>query len=227
MKFETAKYTRDLKRYYQIPAVQSSLTVVLSIFVIAIFISLALRPTLISITNLRGTITDANKTSQILKAKVKTLQTASSQLELIKPLLPKLSENIPSKGVMYGDLVNTIEALAAQSGVMLDTESLGASLLFSRLDSPFHDDKNHEVVSLKYNISTTGTYSQLDLFLKTFLQMERLAMVDSINITPIGVGKNNANKSATGLKLDIVGSVFYIADQEMITSILGEKKGGK
>ncbi len=227
MKFDTAKYTRDLKKYYQIPAVQSSLTVVLSIFVIAIFISMALRPTLISITNLKGTITDANKTSQTLKAKVKTLQTASSQLELIKPLLPKLNENIPSKGVMYGDLVNTIEALAIQSGVKLDTESLGASLLFSRLDSPFHDDKNHEVVALKYNVSVTGTYPQLDQFLNSFLQMERLAMVDSINITPIGAGRNNAKKTETGLKLDVMGSVFYIADEQLILNILGEKKGGK
>lgn len=227
MKFDSAKYTRDLKRYYQIPAVQSSLTVVLSIFVIAVFISMALRPTLISITNLKGTINDATKTSETLKSKVKTLQTATSQLELIKPLLPKLNGNIPNNGVMYSELVNTIEALAIQSGVKLDSESLGASLLFSRIASPFSDDRDHNVVALKYNISVTGPYPQLNQFLNTFLLMERLAMVDSINISPAGSSRNKDNKAGTGLKLDITGNVFYIADEEQITTILSEKKGGK
>lgn len=227
MKFDTTKYTRDLKRYYQVPAVQSSLTVVLSIFVVAIFISMALRPTLLSIASLKTTIADANKTSQALKAKVKNLQLASSQLELLKPVLPMLNANMPSKGVKYGELVNAIEAIAIQSGATLDTESLGASLLFSRIASPFDDDRNHAAVSLKYSLSVTGTYPQLNLFLNDFLSMERLVMVDTVSIAPMGSSRNANKKSESGLKMDITGSVFYIADEEQIANILEIKKGGK
>lgn len=227
MKFDTAKYSRDLRRYYQIPAVQSSLTVVLSIFVVAIFISLALRPTLISIANLKNTISDANKTSQTLKVKVKNLQTASSQLESLKPILPMLNANIPNKGVMYSDFINTVEAIAIQTGSTLDTETMGASLLFSKIASPFELNRDHEVVNLSFTISVTGAYPQLEQFLNTFLSIERLAMVDSLNVAP-AVSSKNSNKSGESvLKMDIQGSVFYMADKEQLAKILEEKKGGK
>ncbi len=227
MKFDTSKYSRDLRRYYQIPAVQSSLTVVLSIFVVAIFISLALRPTLISIANLKNTISDANKTSQTLKVKVKNLQTASSQLENLKPILPMLNANIPNKGVMYSDFINTVEAIAIQTGSTLDTETMGASLLFSKIASPFELNRDHEVVNLSFTISVTGAYPQLEQFLNTFLSIERLAMVDSLNVAP-AVSSKNSNKSGESvLKMDIQGSVFYMADKEQLAKILEEKKGGK
>jgi Tfp pilus assembly protein PilO len=227
MKFEPSKYSRDLKKYYQIPAVQSSLTVVLSLFVIAIFIAFALRPTLVSITNLKNTIEDANKTSKLLKVKVKNLQIAASQLETIKPLLPNLTTNIPTSSVMYGELVNTIEAISNNSGTVLDTQNLGASLLFSKIASPFDLDRNHEVITLKYGVSVTGSYPQLQQFLTTFLSMERLAMIDSVTISPIATSRSGNSKSSTSLKMDLSGGVFYIADQAQLTSILGDKKGGK
>jgi hypothetical protein len=59
------------------------------------------------------------------------------------------------------------------------------------------------------------------------LSMERLAMIDSVTISPIATSRSGNSKSSTSLKMDLSGGVFYIADQAQLTSILGDKKGGK
>ncbi len=73
MKFDTSKYSRDLSKYYKLPLVKVSLTLVLSIFVITLFLGLALRPTLISITSLIKTIEESKKTYQSLQEKIDNL----------------------------------------------------------------------------------------------------------------------------------------------------------
>ncbi|KKU45346.1 MAG: hypothetical protein UX62_C0037G0005 [Microgenomates group bacterium GW2011_GWA2_46_7] len=59
-------YARDLRRYYRMPATQMSLTVVLSLFIMAVFIVLALRPTIVAIVKLQKTIVEARKTVEQL-----------------------------------------------------------------------------------------------------------------------------------------------------------------
>ncbi|MFZ2199604.1 MAG: type 4a pilus biogenesis protein PilO [Microgenomates group bacterium] len=227
MKFSPTRYTQDLKRYYRIPAVQSSLTVVLSFFVIAVFISFALRPTLVSIATLKTNIAESGKIAKILEAKVTNLQTAATQLEAIKPMLPTIDRSIPNNGVKYGDFINSIEAIAAQTGTKLDAESLGASLLFSRLVSPYNPDKDQSVLSLQFNVNTVGTYSQINEFLTLLLSMERIIAVESVNISPQSAKSGTTPNGSVPLKLEVTGQTFYLADQAQITKILEEKKGKK
>lgn len=219
MKLPTQKYSQDLRRYYHLPAVRVSLTLVLSLFLMAIFIVVALRPTIISIATLKKTISESEKTLQQLDAKVTNLQGAATQLEKIKPVLPLLNLNIPNTGAMYSPLTSAIETLSIQSGVRLESESLGSTLLFSRLLSPFAPNKNQVVIALPFTARVTGDYPNVATFLTNLLSMERIIMFESVTITK----ETGVKTSTMNVALDISGSTYYLADEAQLLKSMPEK----
>ncbi len=217
------RYTRDLRRYYRLPAVQVSLTLVLSFFVMAMFIVLALKPTLMSIVSLKKNIEESKSTLTKLDAKVVSLQKVSAQFEKIKPMLQVLNTDIPNKGADYSPLSMSMEVLSTQSGTQLESESLGPTLLFSRLFSPFTPNKNQSVVILPFAVRVTGSYSAVSSFLKKILSMERILMIETITIT-----QEATSKTATpNVALNVNGSAFYLADSLQLEKATAEVKGKK
>ena len=223
MNLPTQRYILDLRKYYRLPSVQVSLTLVLSVFLIAIFITFALRPTIVSIVSLRKTITESEKTLEILDKKVSSLEKAATQLETVKSFLPILDINIPNTGAEYSPLNLAIEALARQTGTQLENESLGATLLFSRILSPFTPSRSQSVVELPFSLRVTGSYPSVAEFLKKLLSMERVVMVESITIT-----RETEKKSEnTGVALNVSGSAYYLADEVQLKKAMPETKGNK
>ena len=223
MKLATPRYAQDLRRYYRLPSVQVSLTIVLSLFVMAIFIAFALRPTIVSIVTLKKTIEESQKTLQQLDTKVNNLQKASAVLETIKPQLPIINTSIPNKGAMYSPFTSTIETLSAQSLTQLENESLGSTLLFSRILAPFTPNKNQSVISMPYSVRVTGAYPDILAFLTKLLTMERVVTIDAITIT-----REVATKSKTTIvSLNVSGSTFYLADDAQLQKALEDQKGKK
>jgi Tfp pilus assembly protein PilO len=223
MNIASQKYSVDLRRYYRLPAVQVSLTLALSLFVMAIFIVLALRPTIVTILTLRKTITESRKVLQQLDTKVANLQTASVQLENIKNFLPILNTAIPNKGAMYSPITTSLENLAISSGTTLESESLGPTLLFSKILTPFNANKNQKVIELPFTLRVTGSYPNISTFLTKFLSMERIIKVESIGITKEAGAKN----TGTIVVLNISGNAFYLADEVQLEKALVETKGKK
>ncbi|MEI8232141.1 MAG: type 4a pilus biogenesis protein PilO [bacterium] len=223
MNNSTRKYNLDLRRYYRIPAVQTSLTLVLSLFVMTIFLVFALRPTIVSIVTLKKTIIESESKLEKLDAKVLNLQKAATQLESVKSFLPTLNTNIPNGGAMYSPLSSTIEALSIQNQTQLDSESLGPTLLFSRLLSPFVPNKNQSVVLLPFNIRIVGDYNNVNTFLTKLLSMERIITIDTISIEKEVDSKNEA----TNVALNISGNAYYLADEALLEKSMTSSKGSK
>ncbi len=223
MSTTTQRYSQDLRKYYRLPAVQVSLALVLSLFVTAVFIVFALRPTITSIVTLQKTITDSEKTLKLLDTKVNALQKAANQLEVIKPSLSKINTTIPNEGAMYSPITQAIEILALQSGVKIESESLGPTLLFSRILSPFKPDKKQSVVALAFTARVSGNYLSINTFLTKLLTMERIVSVDSATITrEVGTKTTGA-----GVSLNIAGNAYYLADEAQLNKAMPEKKGKK
>jgi Tfp pilus assembly protein PilO len=223
MNLPTQRYSQDLRKYYRLPAVQTSLTLVLSLFVMAGFILFALRPTIVSIVTLKKTIIESESSLQQLDIKVANLQIASNQLEANKPFLAILNTNIPNSGAMYSPLTSTIESLSIQNNTKLDSESLGSTLLFSRILSPFKLSKNQSVVALPFTIRVNGNYPDVTVFLTQLLSMERIVSVDSVTIT-----KEAATKTTgTMVALNVSGSAYYLADETQLQEALATPKGIK
>jgi len=221
MKINTQKYSQDLRRYYRLPAVQVSMTLVLSLFVMAIFIVFALRPTITSIVTLRKTITESKKTLGQLETKVKSLQLAANQLETIKSSLPALNTSIPNIGAQYTPLTRDIENLAINTGAQIESETLGPTLLFSRILTPFAPNKKQSVVLLPFSLRVVGDYPEVNAFLSQLLSMERIISLDSITIT-----REASSKTTTaGVALNISGNAYYLADEGQLQKSLPEKRG--
>lgn len=223
MKLQTQKYSQDLRRYYQLPAVQVSLTLVLSLFISAMFIVFALRPTVLSILTLQKTIVESEKTLTQLESKVKNLQAAAIQLESIKPFLTILNTTIPNTGAMYSPLSSAVESLVSQTGTTLEGTSLGSTLLFSRVLTPFAPNKNQSVVLLPFSVRVTGTFPAVSAFLTQLLSMERIIMIDSATVT-----KDAGSKSVIpSVSLNMSGNAYYLADEAQLLKSMPEAKGSK
>lgn len=221
MNITTQKYSQDLRKYYQLPAVQVSLTIVLSLFVSAMFIAFALRPTIISILTLQKTIAESEKTLIQLDSKVKNLQKAASQLETVKPFLAILNTSIPNAGAKYSPLSSAVEVLAAQTGTVLESSSLGGTFLFSRILTPFTPSKNQSVVVLPFNVRVTGSFPGISDFMTKLMSMERIIMVDSATITKEAGSKTDIPT----VSLNIGGSAYYLADEAQILKSMPDVKG--
>ncbi len=223
MKPSTQRYAQNLNRYYRMSAVRVSLTLVLSLFVMAIFIVFALRPTIVTIVTLKKTIAESEKTLQQLSVKMTNLQKASVQFELLKPVLPMLNTTIPNNGAEYSPLTTAIEILARQTGTQLKSESLGPTLLFSRIISPFIPSKDQSVVELPFTARVIGSYPNVSAFLMKLLSMERIVVIESVTITR-EAGAKDINAS---IALNISGSAYYLADKAQLEKSITENKGKK
>jgi Tfp pilus assembly protein PilO len=219
----TNKYSQDLRRYYRMPAVQTSLTLVLSLFVMAFFIAFALRPTILSIVSLRKNITESEKTLKTLETKVNNLQKASVALDSIKPFLPTLNREIPNEGAEYSPLIMAVEALAQENNVQLESESIGSTLLFSRLISPFTPNRSQNIIVLPFSVRVIGNYTNAYAFLTQLVSLERIILVESVTVS-----REASSKNTTGVvALNISGSTYYLADEALLNKALDTNKGGK
>jgi len=175
----------------------------------AIFIMFALRPTAVAIVALRQNITESEATLQKLNTKVTNLQFAANRLETVKEFLPAVNISIPNDGAKYAPLTVDVESLAIQSGVKIENESLGSTLLFSRVLSPFVPSKDQSVIALPYNVRVAGAFTSVNAFLRGLIAMERIVFVDSITITR-DAGVRTAIPTVS---LSISGSAYYLADK--------------
>ncbi|MFH2085548.1 MAG: type 4a pilus biogenesis protein PilO [bacterium] len=185
----------------------------------AIFIVFALRPTIVSIVTLKKTIVESTKTLQQLDAKVSALKKASTQLEAMKPYLPTINLNIPNEGAMYSPLTTAVEALALQTGTQIESESLGGTVLFSKILSPFAPSKNQSVVELPFSVRVTGNYANVADFLNKLLLMERVIAIESVTIT-----KETGSKSTSAtIALSVSGSAYYLANEEQLQKAIPQR----
>jgi Tfp pilus assembly protein PilO len=219
------KYQLDLSRYYRIPVVQASLNVVMSLFIAAFFILFALRPTFITILKLQKTIADSQVTYKTLEAKVAALQKAAKSLETLAPELPFIDASIPAKEAGYTPLISSMEVLAQQHGVTLITSTLGETVLYSRIFSPFTPNKNQTLVSLPFSARVVGSYQAVSQFLHSVLNMDRVINVESLTYAREG---NTKGSTVVSTSLTITGEAYYLADQaQLLKAMPTIKKGGK
>lgn len=223
MKPQRRQYSFDLKHYYRLPATQVSLTIVMSLVIVAIFAVFALRPTLVTIVTLRKTILESRKTLEQLQSKTTNVQRAAELLETIKPSLARVDLGITKEGADYRSITTQIEMITRQAGVQLQSESLGATLLYSRVIAPYNPNKDQGVVALPVTLRVSGSYTNIVDFLRALTNMERSIGVDSIVVTKEAGGR----EGGVAVSLNVSGYVYYLADEGLITPILKETRGNK
>ncbi|MFH2019443.1 MAG: type 4a pilus biogenesis protein PilO [bacterium] len=209
------QYSTNLAKYYRVPSIQISLSIVLSIFVCAFFVLVAIRPALIAITELKQNITESEKTLKQLQTKTAALQKASKLWEEIELKQTQIDASFPSDGPNYQTIAEAVEVLANESGVVISSESLGSALTYSSIIDPYVG-KERTMIEMPFSVRVKGGYLEITSFLEQILSMRRVLGVESISFEK-DIAKENLGLS---LSLNISGQFHYLANEEQLKNIL-------
>lgn len=211
----TKRYSLNLAKYYRNTSTQVSLTVVLSLLLMAFFVMVALRPTFVTIGRLNTQIEETEQTLSNLQKKSRSLQQAAQVWERVQEGLPFVEASIPSDSVLYQAIVKTLETIAAESGVEIANSALGEALIHSQVTDVFAGDKR-SVVEMEAGIRIKGDFLASLRFLRALLQMDRLVSVESVTVT-----KELEEAGGVQIGMTVTGKVHYVADKARLNKILG------
>lgn len=213
------RYSMDLAKYYRKASTQVSLSVVLSLFIVAFFIMAALRPTFVTIAKLNTEIEDTEQTLNSLKTKSAALVKAAQVWEEIQPQLPYVEASIPQDGPYYERITKAIELLATEAGVELVNVNLDKALLYSQVVN-IYTGRKQAVIELPTEVRIRGGFLETLSFLEALLTIDRLYKVESITMS-----KEVESGQSIQVGMTISGTTSYLADQDLLNKTL--KVGGK
>lgn len=193
-------YLKNIQRFYEKdPVVQASLQLILSIFTVAFFVFLAIRPTLTTITTLIKKIEDQKLADQKLNTKINQLVAAQdflqSQGERVSLLVNKA---IPAEPEIKR-IAQEFELVANQNGVYV------TSLIFQKTplvgENASLIDKEEKIKGERFvlfTFSVAGEQGSLVNFLKAIEKTDR-----AITLTNLSFSRP---QSATKISLPLVVS---------------------
>lgn len=206
-KSSLVRYRRYLQVAGQKPLWKATLFLSLSLILVVVLLIVAIKPTATKIAELEGKIKQQSKLSDQLNQKIVDDQKAARQLEQNRPRLTILTDGLPTTAE-WKDWEQNMEGLATQSGVELNSVSIGTTVVKGQEIAPATGKKTIEVVTLPNEVSginvsveATGQYSQLRQFTEAVEKTRRIII---FSLTEIDKQKDGT------LQLTLVGRIGYI-----------------
>jgi Tfp pilus assembly protein PilO len=189
-----------LERFYQNPVAVVSFELFLSIGAIIFFALFAIRPTLLTMSDLLKEIEDKRELNEKLVQKIAALSSAQTQYLNLEDRLHVLDEAIPANPELIG-VLKIIEKIASEQ-----------QLVISQINLPEIPEENTEKVSfsemkrqsLPMTVSVSGDYQSIRSFVEELMKSRRTLIVESVNFT---VDDNRGAKSL-GASLTISAPYF-------------------
>jgi Tfp pilus assembly protein PilO len=125
MPTQREKITNTLNDFYQKPVARVSLELFLSVFAVVFFAIFAIRPTLVTMSDLVKEIEDKKDLDQKLTQKIASLSTAQTSYLDVQERLYLLVQTLPSTPDLVHS-VKIIEKLAVDRGVLIDSLTISA-----------------------------------------------------------------------------------------------------
>ncbi len=165
-----------LDRFYQNPVAQVSIELFLTIGLVVFLALAAIRPTLLTMTDLIKEIEDKKKLEEQLSKKVAALGTAQTQFLAIEEKLYVLDQAVPSTPDVI-EALKIIEKSASDTNIILNSASIqevpdktNTELAFDTLTK-----KNMNLV-----ISLTGDYTSIKNFVNNLQNSRRTFVIESV-----------------------------------------------
>jgi Tfp pilus assembly protein PilO len=169
--------TITLIQFYQQPVAKVSLELFLSIGTVIFFAIFAIRPTLITMSELVKEIEDKRELSGQLSQKIASLSTAQSEFTVVESRLVVLDEAIPSSPQLINAL-KIIEKLASENNVVIST------LTTPEIPTETTNmSQTLERVNLPLTVSLTGDYLSIRRFVEALQASRRTFVVDTVTFT--------------------------------------------
>ena len=183
---------------YQRPEIRVSTEVILSVFASVFLIMMAVRPTLVTVAELRKKIEDQSLVKTKLDTKIKRLIEAQKQLEENEAVIPLLDRAVPDD-YTYANLAKKIEIVALETGVEIESLSFSSAVIVSEDEGKkksSKDDDHKEWVDGRYKVKeftirfvvVAGEQPVLS-FLKKMEGLDRvmnITMVDMVSVKKRG-----------------------------------------
>lgn len=193
------RYFSDAKGLYQSEQIKSFIWLSLSISTVAFFLIMAVKPTFVTIANLRKEIKEKKEASVKLQQKINAIVKAQEEYAKNADYMPLLDEALPNKSE-FPQLASYFETAASSSGVELRTvnfEKIGSQPKVAK-------GMDTKTSSFSFSVSAWGQYQQLKDFLGFVESSRRM-----INIKETNFNETKRNEESI-LSLTVSGEATFI-----------------
>lgn len=195
---------------YEKPVTQVSTALLFTVGTIVLFAVFAIRPTLITITELLKEIEDRQAVKEVLDQKVAALATAQAEYVSVQTSLPLVEAGLPSQHNL-DVLAAQVEGVASSLGTPLDSIQMSSIILNEAGDvllSPEEIEAGGLAV-LPFTVNLTASFEELDAFLDRLTNMERVIVSESINIDE----DSQQLTSDEGIQMRLQLQAFYLPSE--------------
>jgi Tfp pilus assembly protein PilO len=168
--------TKTLNDFYQRPVARVSLELFLTVGAVIFFAVFAIRPTLVTMSDLVKEIEDKKELDQKLTQKIASLSTAQSTYLEVQDRLYLLEQSLPSTPDFIF-AIKVIEKIASDRNILIDSLSVPEIPKEVDPETPFSKlQKNAFPIS----ISLSGDYNQIRQFVEDLLNYRRSFVTDTV-----------------------------------------------
>jgi type IV pilus assembly protein PilO len=168
--------TDTLLAFYNQPVARASLELLLTIGTVAFFALFAIRPTLLTMSNLIKELDDKKVLDTQLSEKIASLQSSQIQYAQLEQRLPLLDEAIPLRPQFYEAIV-LVEKVASDNNLVIQNLSLQTIPADKELDQPLTSQTRQ---FLPFRVTLSGDYESIKNFVSQVQSLRRLFTVESI-----------------------------------------------
>jgi Tfp pilus assembly protein PilO len=190
------RYFINLPRFYQNKKARVYTGIILSMVTIIFFVIFAIKPTLVTITQLFKQRRDQQTVVDTLGKKITSLSQAQNEYLAVESDLPIIDQALPQEP-QATLLVKQIETLAHQSNVTIGRLRL-SEVSLERTGSP-----KTEKQSLAFSFSAFGDYANLKNFLTSLFNLRRIVLVEGFSFQK-GLSENGK------LSLNLTAKAWFL-----------------
>lgn len=204
MPTQREKITKTLNDFYQRPVARVSLELFLSVFAVVFFAIFAIRPTLVTMSDLVKEIEDKKDLDQKLTQKIASLSTAQTSYLDVQERLYLLVQTLPSTPDLIHS-VKIIEKLAVDRGVLIDSLTVSEVPREISPDVQFTKLKKN---SFPVSMSLSGEYEDIRDFVQDLISYRRLFVTDTV------IFSTSEERGQRKLRVNISLSIPYFGDKK-------------
>lgn len=176
---ERRQLLTTLTQFYEKPIAKASVELFLSIAAVLFFAIFAIRPTLITMSDLVKEIEDKRALDKQLGQKIAALSSAQSEYLKLESRLGVLDINIPTNPNII-ETLKIIEKLASDQKITINTLSIADVPKDIALDTTF--DKL-ERRNLKFSVTVGGEFPAIRAFIGSLMTSQRSFLIEKITFT--------------------------------------------
>lgn len=187
-----------LNEFYQRPVAQASLELFLSVSAVLFFAIFAIRPTLLTMSDLIKEIEDKRALNTRLDQKVAALSSAQNELLTLEPRLVALEQALPDNPELL-EALSYLEKIASEQRLIIENLSLTTLPEGTRTPLPAQARQSYTL-----NFTIRGDYIAIKNYLDQVLDVRRAFIIESVAFT------TNDARGRTSLSANITLAVPYV-----------------